>query len=29
VHYFFDKSMDFELAIESIEIEAAKFANKH
>jgi DNA-binding NarL/FixJ family response regulator len=26
VHYFFDKSMDFELAIESIEIEAAKFA---
>ncbi len=26
VHYFFDKSMDFERAMESIEIEAEKFA---
>jgi DNA-binding NarL/FixJ family response regulator len=27
VHYFFDKSMDFDLAIETIESEAAKFSN--
>ena len=27
VHYFFDKSMDFDLAIETIELEAGKFAN--
>jgi DNA-binding NarL/FixJ family response regulator len=26
VHYFFDKSMDFDLAIETIEFEAEKFA---
>ena len=25
VHYFFDKSMDFDLAIEAIELEAANF----
>jgi DNA-binding NarL/FixJ family response regulator len=30
VHYFFDKSMDFDLAIETIELEAKKFTkNKH
>ena len=27
VNYFFDKSMDFDLAIETIELEAGKFAN--
>ena len=27
VHYFFDKLMDFDLAIETIELEARKFAN--
>lgn len=27
VHYFFDKSMDFDLAIETIELEAGKFSN--
>lgn len=27
VRYFFDKSMDFDLAIETIELEADKFAN--
>ena len=28
VHYFFDKSMDFDLAIEAIELEAERFNNK-
>ena len=28
VNYFFDKSMDFDLAIEVMEMEAAKFGNK-
>lgn len=27
VHYFFDKSMDFDLAIEAIELEADRFSN--
>lgn len=27
VHYFFDKSMDFDLAIEAIELEANRFSN--
>lgn len=27
VHYFFDKSMDFDLAIEAIEMEADRFSN--
>lgn len=27
VHYFFYKSMDFDLAIETLELEAGKFAN--
>lgn len=27
VHYFFDKSMDFDLAIEAIELEASRFSN--
>ena len=27
VHYFFDKSMDFDLAIEAIELEADRFTN--
>jgi DNA-binding NarL/FixJ family response regulator len=29
VNYFFDKSMDFDLAIETIELEAKKFTKKH
>ena len=28
VHYFFDKSMDFDLAIEAIELEAERFNKK-
>ena len=29
VHYFFDKSMDFDLAIEAIELEANRFSSSH